>query len=97
MTILQAALDKLRWQMENELEDFRRFTPMDAAFEPRLKAFLSKWEERFAPYVQLEFSYRLDGRELDIHASIPQPPRFIVDMTRRSFVARRRLLRETTI
>ena len=97
MTKLEATLDELRWQMERELEDFRRYTPMDFTFEPRLKSFLAKWENNFAPYVQLEFSYRLEGRELDIHASIPQPARFIVDMTRRSYVANRRFLGGTTI
>jgi len=90
-------LDWLRQQMERELEDFRRYTPLDFTFEPRLKSFLAKWERNFAPYVQLEFTYRLEGYELDIHASIPQPAKFIVDITRRSYIANRRFLGGTTI
>ena len=85
--------------MDFELNDFRRYTPMDRTFEPRLKEFLRKWERNFAPYIQLEFSYKLEGRELDIHASIPTLTRFIINMRRRSFVAKRPKLwdRETTI
>jgi len=72
----------LQKQMEFELRDFYR-DPIDRNFQPKLEAFLRKWEENFAPFVLLKFTYRIDGNHLDILASIPDYApgftRFIID------------------
>lgn len=77
-----AILQGLQKQMEYELRDFYR-APVDGKIRADLDAFLRKWEGNFAPYVTIKFTYRIDGPNLDITATIPEPPKFIVDIRRR--------------
>jgi hypothetical protein len=69
--------------MERDLQLFYR-APMDRSFRPKLEDFLRHWEENFAPYITVKFDYLIDGQHLDIHATIPQLPKFVIDMRKRS-------------
>lgn len=83
MNDLQSILDTLKREMDYELETYFHHAPMDRTFRPKLDFFLRQWEEKFAPYVILKFDYRIDGQHLDINATIPQLPKFVIDMRRR--------------
>jgi hypothetical protein len=74
--------------MESELVQFYR-AAIDRTFRPRLDAFLKKWEENFAPYVNLKFTYRINGQHLDISATIPEPARYVINFIHRNY--RRRI------
>jgi len=76
-------LKDLMAQMEREIEQYFYRAPIDRTFIPKLEAFLRQWEENFAPYCVIKFNYRMDGQHLDIHATIPTLPKYVIDLTRR--------------
>lgn len=71
-------------EMERQIELYFYRTPVDFTFIPKIEAFLRQWEENFAPYMRIKFNYSLDGQHLDIHATIPELNKYVIDFRRRS-------------
>jgi len=82
MTRREAVLNDLKREMEIQLEEFYR-VPIDNFIRPRLDAFLKQWEENFSPYVQLKFTYRIEGQRLDITATMPELSKYMIDIRKR--------------